>query len=225
MPRVATTIAAILASLGLPAALPGTASATVVPVVRCPTTFGVAGQTHSAPAQLDVRAPASTARGLAAYTNTGAYLLGPAGMRCSGILAADGGSQVLVWPQAQRRPGPHSHGAGIVLTIDPACASCRAEDACPFLRALARGLGFPCTSGVPAGERVDRLSSSLVLFEDPPGVSGSGSPSGGADPANGVVGTTGTARNRSVYRSTCTLPSSEHSLCTTILDDVIARYG
>lgn len=127
-------------------------------------------------------------------------------MRCSGIVAADGGSQVLVWPRGHARPGSRAHTAGLILTIDPACTSCKAGDACPFFPALARKLEFPCSSGIPAAERVSRPRSNLAPFEDPPGVRESGWSSGGPDPANGLVGYTGTALNGMVYRSTCTLP-------------------
>ena len=58
--------------------------------------------------------------GLVAYTNTQSYLVGPRGMRCSGIVAADGGSQVIVWPQGHSRPSFHAHTAGLTLTLDPA---------------------------------------------------------------------------------------------------------
>jgi hypothetical protein len=64
-----------------------------------------------------------------------------------------------------------------------------------------------------------------VLFEDPPGIAGSGWPSGGADPANGVVGLVGSPENELVYRSTCTLPASEHAICTASQNDLISRYG
>ena len=146
-------------------------------------------------------------------------------MRCSGIAAVDGGSQVIVWPQGHSHPSFHSHAAGLTLTLDPACAGCKAGDACPFFTGLARQLGFPCSSGIPAGERVYRDRTNLVFFEDFRGTAGSGWPSGGPYPANGLVGYTGNGLNGEVYRSTCTLPALQHSICTASLNDVIGRYG
>lgn len=203
-------------------ALAGVASAATVPVVRCPTEFGISGSSPRTPLTLTL---GSGAGGLIAYTNTQAYLLGPRGMRCSGLVAVDGGSQVVVWPQGYARPGLHAHSAGLTLTLDPACVSCKAGDACPFFTELARRLDFPCTSGVPVGERVYRLRSNLDLFEDPPGVAGSGWPSGGPDPANGLVGYAGNGLDGAVYRSTCTLPASQHTVCTASLNYIISRYG
>lgn len=195
-----------------------------VVVLRCPTEYGVSEPAPSVPAMVPVSS-AAAAGGLIAYTNTQVYLLGPRNMSCAGEVAADGGSQVIVWPQGDNRPAEHSASDGLTLRVDPACAGCKAADACPFFTTLARELGFPCTSSIPAGESVSRPSPNLALFEDDPGVEGSGWPSGGSDPANGVVGIAGTSRENTVYRATCTLPSIQHSVCTTILNYVIGRYG
>jgi hypothetical protein len=182
------------------------------------------GSSPRTPATVTVTSSSPT-RGLMAYTNTQIYLIGPRGMRSSGVVAVDGGSRVIVWPQGHSRPAPHARAAGLTLTLDSACVGCMADDACPFFTALARDLGFPCASGVPQGERVVHLRSNIILFEDPSGVAGSGWPSGGEDPANGLVGYDGSPRSAVVYRSTCTLPATEHSVCTTSLNDVIRRYG
>jgi len=221
--RVAlASAAAALALLAAPGA--ATAAGPTVSAVRCPTTFGIS-QHATWPTRVRVLHSPASVRGLAAYSNSQIVLVGPAGMRCSGIVATDGGSQLVLWPQGEPKPGEHSRGAGLTLTLDPACAGCQADDACPFFTAFARKLGFPCRTAVPAGEHVDDVSSSLVLFEDPPGVAGSGWPSGGSDPANGVVGIHTSGGNSAVYRSTCTLPASQKAACTVSLNDAISRYG
>lgn len=206
----------------------GSATARVVPVVRCHTQI-VGGPGSSVPSTVRVLGSPRTTAGLVAYTNTQLFLVGPARMACSGFIAQDGGAQLLVWPRGRRQPRLHSHEDGLTLISEPACVGCQAQDACPFFRAFARSLGFPCSSGVPAGEMVTRPSSRVALFTDPPGVAGDGWPSGGSHSANGVVGVRGSLspgpRNRSVYRSTCALPTRGHSICTVSLNDVIARYG
>jgi hypothetical protein len=217
---VVVALAAVLSATNVSAA-----STVALPVLKCPTVFGVTGAARHVPATIAVKGAGPT-QGLVAYTNTEIFLIGPRGLRCSGLVAADGGSQVIAWAPGQAKPALHAHGVGLTLTIDPACAGCRADDACPFFTQLARKLGFPCGAGVPAGEAVVRRSPSLALFEDPPGVAGSGWPSGGPDPANGVVGTHGhPVGDALVYRSTCTLPAVDHAICTASLNDVIARYG
>ncbi len=196
----------------------------VVVVVRCPTVFGVGGPPKRVPSTV---AASGETRGLVAYTNTEAFLVGPRGLSCYGGVGADGGEEVVAWaPRGVKPVARHSHGIALTLNIDPACSGCRADDACPFFAAFARQLGFPCSQGVPAGERVVRPRATLALFEDAPGVAGSGWPSGGPYPANGAVGIRGgPSVDAPVYRSTCTLPASEHAICTASLNDVIARYG
>jgi hypothetical protein len=215
--------AAALATAVFCAAAAG-AAATAIPVVRCATGFGVVGPPRHVPSSVEVSASGPT-HGLVAYTNTELFLVGPRGLRCSGLVAADGGSEVVAWAPGATKPSLHSHGIGLTLNIDPACAGCRADDACPFFTALASMLGFPCSLGVPPKELVSRPRADLALFEDPPAVAGSGWPSGGSYPANGVVGTRGKGTGALVYRSTCTLPAADHTICTESLNDVIARYG
>jgi hypothetical protein len=203
------------------------ASAHTVRVVICHTArVGPAGRV---PARLTVLGPPASTAGLVAYTTTGVFLVGPSGMACSGSLAEDGASALVVWSRGVRAPLQHSRGDGLTLSFDPVCVRCQAEDACPLFAALARGLGFPCMHGVPAGERVQRPKSHVRLFEDPPGVAGDGWPSGGPDPANGLVGVNGSLNagrgGRAVFRSTCTLPAKQHAICTVSLDDVLSRYG
>ena len=199
------------------------AAAVKVPVVRCHTIFGVGGPPKHVPATLRVT-PSERLGKLVAYTNTEIFLLGPRGLHCAGLVAADGGSQIVAWPPGVPKPGPHAHTDGLTLTLDTACAGCKADDACPFLTALARRLGFPCTHGVPAGE-ITAEQRGDVFFEDPPGVSGSGWPSGGRDAAVGVVGTRGSATSGVVFRSTCTLPEDQRGFCTDAFGDELARYG
>lgn len=194
-----------------------------VPTVRCRTEFGASPPPTRIPSRVAVRGGPRSVDGIVAYTNRVLFLIAPAGMACSGLDAADGGSVLLLWRHGEHKPTQHSHQAGLSLTLDPACSSCRAEEACPFFPALARQLDFPCIATVPTREVVDHISRRLILFQDPPGVPGDGWPSGGPDPANGLVGIT--PRYDEVYRATCTLPASRHQACTTSLNDVISRYG
>src|SRR5579862_624816 len=159
-----------------------------VPVVRCPTVFGVPSEARQPPRSIAVLGSPASTRGLVAYTNTFDYLIGPPGMRCWGIVAVDGGQQVVVWAPGHGKPALHARYAGLTLSIDPACAGCKAADACPFFPQLASNVGFPCPTGIPPGEHVYGLRATITLFEDPPGVTGDGWPSGGPYRADGLVG-------------------------------------
>lgn len=200
-------------------------------VERCPTTFGASGEARKTPSTIAVLHDPASARGLVAYTNTEIFLVAPAGMRCAGAVGADGTTALAVGPRGLTRELDQADrsysGIGLTLRFDPDCSGCEADDACPFFPHFARALGFPCTSGIPDGEQTREVTANLTLFEDPAGIRGDGWPSGGPDPANGLVGVTGspTATNTTVYRSTCTLPASERWICTVSLNDVISRYG
>jgi len=223
-------IAAASASAGLGLATRRTAHTTAgtIPVVRC-RTVSVPGPGSSLPARLRVLGSPGTVAGLVAYTNTELFLVGPARMSCSGVISPDGSTKLLLWPRGKRLPQQDSDEDGITLLSAPACVGCQAEYACPFFAAFARRLGFPCTTGVPSREKVTRPDPHLVLFRDPRGVAGDGWPSGGPDPANGTVLIQGSLKpgphERSVYRSTCTLPAIDDPICTVSLNDTIARYG
>ena len=219
-------IVALLVGLVALSALASASSVPIVPVVRCPTTgFLPAGVKSGVPSRIDVLGRPSSVRGLDAYTNFEEFLIGPAGMRCSGAVGADGNGSITVWPIGRPAPTQHAHGDGLTLFLDPACASCRAAEACPFLPKLAASVGFPCsTTSIPKGEGVYHLNADATDFEDPPGVPGDGWPSGGPDPANGLVGVN-VGQGSAVYRATCTLPASEHRICTISLNDVLAGYG
>lgn len=224
--RLPTTLTIL--TLAVSQTLPTAASAhtAMLPVVSCPTTFGYSGPHPGKPGELTVTSNTTT-EGLAAYSNTQDYLLAPADMSCAGFVAADGVSSVTTWPRGDAKPGHYSHEAGLTLFIEPACASCRAAEACPFFSAFARSLGFPCGGGIPTEEKVYRLRSNIALFEDPPGVRGSGWPSGGGYTANGLVGIENSPAHvdKLVFRSTCTLPVFQRPLCTTSLNQTIDHYA
>jgi hypothetical protein len=226
MRRLALVCAVVVSVVTATAASTAPASAgNRVAVVRCATRSAVT-QHPTLPHTISVLGSPATSHRLAAYTNGFTYLIGPASMNCAGFVAVDGGTQVIIWPHGHAKPSRHSRSPGLTIAVDPACASCKAYDACPLLPSVASSLGFPCTTGIPAGERVYVLRSTVVLFEDPPGVAGDGWPSGGPDPANGLVGEiVSIPQFPGIYRATCTLPASEHAICTASLNDAIARYG
>ncbi|HEX4036181.1 MAG TPA: hypothetical protein VHX66_17200 [Solirubrobacteraceae bacterium] len=221
--RRALTLAVLAAAIAATAAASAAAPGARVHVVRCQTTFGLGGK-HNAPATVEVRASAKEA-GLVAYTNTETFLLGPPGLRCNGLVAVDGGTQIIAWRSGKQPPAMHGRIAGLTLEIETACSACRADAACPFFPAVASSLGFACTDAIPARETTTRPSSNVVLFSDPPHFAGSGWPSGGDYTARGVVGTAGSVRNGLVYRATCTLPPSDRAQCAQVTGDAIKRYG
>lgn len=215
MPAIVAVLQAILAA---------PAAGSTVPVHRCATQFGVPPGRVRLPARVPVLGDAARTTGLTAYSNTRQYLIGPAGLQCTGTVGADGTTEIAAWSgHGGRALRQHSGSSGLTLFYDPDCSGCEAGTACPFFMAFAAALDFPCPNGIPKGETVERRGGDLALFSDPVGLAGDGWPSGGSEPANGVVGIHG--RGGAVYRATCTLPASQHASCTVSLNDAIARYG
>jgi len=125
------------------------------------------------------------------------------------------------------QPAASSLPEAIYVTNNGGCQGCAYSQACGiFAQAdtqYATSLGS-CTAP-PAGETDTNLTSTVVAFLDPPGVNGTGSPSGGVNPANGVM--TFALVNGEQADSdlmTCELPDAEHQLCTASLNDFIQRY-
>jgi hypothetical protein len=191
---------------------PATQTGEGVVVETCPSTYGVTGR-HPIPAALP---SVHATGGLVFFANTALAVLAPEGWRCSGAVGADGFGQLTVTPAAGSEAITAAEGS--------ACVSCNAALACPVIPAAAQALpaGVPFPSHRPAAEEISRISATTAAFEDPPYVHGTGAPLGGPDPANGAVLYSGQPPEG--FKETCTLPASQHSLCTAILNDFLSRY-
>ena len=224
--RVWVTWVAAITTACCVAGSPASASATsvTVPVVRCPTSFGAAPGRTVLPRTVVVRdAPRSTA-GLVAYSNTSGYLIGPPQLRCAGAVGADGNSTIQAWPVGQARPGLHGAGAGLALSVIPACVGCKAQATChyfPTFRRSVRQLGLLCRPEPPPGEQLRYLARHLVSFVDPPFVKGAGWPSGAGLQSTGLVGIRPGA-SQVVFTSSCTLPAAQRTVCA---DSAAAERG
>ncbi len=229
-------------SVAAAASSPGAASTVLadLPVVSCPTTFGITPPPTpvALPSSEQVTVPAATASELAVYADDQdtMQIVGPKSWDCTASYGADGSGGVVVYP-----PGltvPTNWGAGWKLTVGStvtaiagtetsACYTCGLAQACALFTSAASSynsyLGHACTAR-PGSEIVAPIGSGLVSFQDPPGVSGDGLPSGGQYPANGVMTYYPNAGDGS-WLETCTLPASEKAECTAALNAFIARYG
>lgn len=225
---------------GIPASLSGPSVKASLPVVTCQTTFGVTTTTTSLPSTLSVRVPAGPTGNLAVYSDPAGImmLLGPKnGWTCHGLYGADGSGGLLVSPVGESVPtnpdggwhvGSSSSVQAIVGYETGASPVAAAELACPIstdaAAALQRNVGKECPAR-PAAETVIRSSSQQVAFYDPAGTAGQGMPSGGGNPANGVVLYEPAGQKASAYLATCTLPQSQGATCSAVLQHFIALYG
>jgi hypothetical protein len=191
---------------------PTAARAASIRVAPCPSTYGTTGK-HPVPSLL--RPDAHVPRGFVFYANQALAVLAPAGWKCKGAVGVDGSGYIAV---------TGSRGRTIEGQEGSVCAGCNFEIACPLFpqaRALQPELGCPSTP--PSEERIYKLSKIAIAFEDPPGVRGTGKPSGGRNPANGVVIYSAGPPDHAL-EETCTLPSAAHKECAAVLNDFLARY-
>jgi hypothetical protein len=184
-------------------------------------------------AQLPLAAPARTAARLAFYSDGFVTLLGPRGWSCRGVEAADGGRSLSVFPRGQTDPllGDHlgAETAGVTALIDYTGHGPGALLVCSLFpqsaaATLARGI-ITCPA-LPRREQLERPTPDVVLFHDPPGVTGTGSPSGMHNDASGLVSFPQLRPEPSsvpVAKATCSLPPSMRGLCSAIVADFLTR--
>lgn len=214
-----------------------TAVATEVPEIECSTVMGVPAP--AAQPKPSTRLDVPGAQRLAVYTDSGGRirLVAPRGWSCTATDAADGGAQVIVTPAGETVPTTVGSGwkldasstvQAVAAEETSACSGCTLGQACPLFEGAASAFqstfGRPCPAVRPGDETVKVIHPGIILFEDPPGTAGDGLPSGGRYPANGVM-TYHPGNPDGSWLATCTLPASEHQLCTSSLNNFLASYG
>jgi hypothetical protein len=234
-PTTGATVASGPAGNITPTTLTNQAASAVVPVVECPTTYGVVGGTipnPPLPTSITVNLPSGVATKLSFYSNqtrTLTPVLGPKNWHCSVAVGADGSTGVDLWPSGTAEAASGAAGQpGVQAASDSACQGCVYATVCGFVSTAGEQLGYadagiPCRPR-PTGESVDWITGSasspgtvvhdVIRFEDPTL----------PDPRNGIVlyhystnlnGGPGGSASQEI----CTLPSAEHALCTAILND------
>lgn len=232
-PTATTGVPTTVVPTTTPATVSSSATAVSIPLVTCPTTYGISGVTaRQLPATASVVLPAALESQLAAYTDLrGAMeIIAPRGWTCVAGYGADGSGGVGVFPPGTAPATFFQTNLpveGIVGIESSACSGCTLDQACPLFPSAASALkaqGYPPCVARPKAEQVDPISTSLVAFLDPPGVKGDGDPSGGPWPANGVMIYNPGAPNGS-YLETCTGPASLTPTCTAALNAFSTAYG
>lgn len=164
-------------------------------------------------------------------------LVAPKGWSCAAFYGADGSGGVAVYPHGQTPPGTWTAGwplasssatAGVTGLESSTCYTCTLAQACRLFPAAATTLhsylGRQTCPARPATEKVTTISGGIMGFDDPPGTHGDGVPSGGQNPANGVLTYYPHAADGS-WLETCTLPGTDTADCTAILNTFLSWYG
>ena len=224
-PSATTTLPTTAPTTTPPTAVP-TPATRPVSVSTCPTEFGVEGQTAPA-GPSSMNAPTSVAPNLGGYSNGLIGMLAPAGWACSAVVGADGGRSLDIYPSTQTpsalqiQTGMPSDALAVRVEIPSQGTGPASYLACPYFATAAAGSGVPCQTP-PPGEIIHRGGANFVEIQDPPGVTGLLSPSGGTYPANGVVIWDPTTQYSA--QAICTLPQEQHQICTAVLNDFLVRY-
>jgi hypothetical protein len=216
-----------------PESSPEAASTTRIPVVSCPTTYGVDQPSPSPlPTALSAIVDADLAGTVAFYGTEGLTVLAPKGWDCTAAVGADGSSSLVVTPPgsplASGSPAPDQQA--VTAYSDGACVGCIATDACPVFPeawSLFATPGAACPATIPTEEKITRRLPQTAVFLDPPHVAGTGSPSGGTyralgfmvfDPGYDALGDR--ADPPSLLKVTCTLPDALARVCEELVEGV-----
>lgn len=210
-------------------------SVTEVPLVACPTTYGVTqSSTPTLPPSEPIALPSALIGQVAIYSDGQGQVevLAPYGWSCAAQVGADGSSSTMVYPPGEPLSAADLHTTSrdeaVVGSQTSACYGCTLGQACPLFPAAAKAYEAtygPCPSTPPPDQSVVQLSATAVAFSDPPGVKGEGVPSGGPYTANGVMTYVNLTNAAPSYLDTCTLPASQHALCTAALNLFVSSYG
>jgi len=218
-----------LASLAAPT--PETSRTAHIPVVSCPTTYGLPDETMApVPSTMTATVSAAVAAQVAFYSNGTRTLLGPKDWHCEAAVGVDGSSSMRITPPGQASPtgSPPPDQQAVTAYTGGACVGCIATMACglfPEAWKLFDQGGSACPTTSPAGELVTRPVPRSAVFEDPPGVAGTGDPSGGRYRALGLLvfdpgtGTGGSSTDMpSALKITCTLSDGMAQVCDEIVE-------
>jgi hypothetical protein len=212
-----------------------------LPVVVCQTTSGVTTTTANLPGSVSVSVPAAdaSAGSLAVYSDEAGrlMLIGPTvGWTCTGSFGADGSGLMALAPVGTSVPAsgttwhlPVSSSVQAIVVMESGGSTVQgASLVCPLFpaakTATQQDLGQNCAAS-PSQEKVSKISSVAVGFQDPAGAAGIGSPSGGQNPANGVGLYQPKPTEPTAYLATCTLPAQQQDLCTAVLNQFVATFG
>jgi hypothetical protein len=207
----------------------------LLPVVACPTTHGTPGHYPPRfPERVATSLQPTLAAQLAYFTDDQrvlAPILAPRAWHCHAFDYVDGGAKIRVAPVG----APPDSVVAVVAEADHACVGCAWELICTLLPNAATELHYnPYNCPTKAeGEQVSWIRGSpahrtrvddVVSFVDPPGVKGTGMPSGGVVAARGLLMYRAhPGKGRFAAIETCALPAVDRALCAAILTDFQVR--
>jgi hypothetical protein len=218
------------ASTGAGLPTPEPKEVTAVPVVSCPTSYASPGATRPPIATTQTATiTSSVAASVTFYSDGDLTILGPKGWQCAATVAADGSGRMAItpagrpWPTGSATPPPDLQAVTAVSA--GACIDCVARLACALFPEAGRLLAAACPATLATQEIIRRPFPRSATFVDPPGVTGTGEPSGGQYRAQGLLVFSpgepaggGGSLQPSALKVTCTLEVSMAPICDEIVE-------
>jgi hypothetical protein len=206
-----------------------------LPVVRCPTSFGIpVARKVAIPTHERAVVSAPLAATVSVFTDGLETLevVAPTSWACTALDGVGGASTLIVYPPGLPTPAWGDVTAvrsGIVVSQTGACTGCSLEVACPLFPAARRAYfatyGVACQGVASRREQRVEVSAHRVLFIDPPGILGAGRPSGGGLTAFGaVLWRLPGLHPSTAWLDTCTLPPDDQQLCVLSVRAFLARH-
>jgi hypothetical protein len=207
-----------------------------VPVVVCPTEYGVpptASDPH-APTSLTIVSPAFDRPKLSGYSDRRGFLpvVGPAGWNCKAIEAGDGGQGIGVTPPGvaprdswvNAVPPKLPPADGVFASWEPGCQGCVYGEICGIVPSADADFPSFARSGIcnaqPVGQQVTPLGGDLYAIDDPAGTIG-------PDAAHSILRYTRatSTSNAMALRITCILPASQRNVCDSLIDEFLKLHA
>jgi hypothetical protein len=185
--------------------------------------------------QADVLSQTQTSQ-LAVYTdNQGEVaIVAPVGWKCTAIFNAAGAGGVAAYPPGEILPdnwttiaqpvGDFQMVSGFTAGGDSDNAALLACSIFPAADSELVSDGLACTTTKPPAEGTSPVNTAATLFDDPPGVEGTGFASGSSNDALGVI-TYNASQTPGSWINTCVLPASGEATCLADLANWVASYG
>jgi hypothetical protein len=168
----------------------------------------------SPPATTEVTVAAGLAGRIGVYGDGYDLVMGPAGWTCEAQIGADGSTSLRIW-------SPTDTHAQVIAETNGGCYGCALILACSTFATASEQYAVDfglCDPQRPPGEQVRAETAELIAFTDPPRVAGTGTGSGGADEANGLVWYSNDGATALASKATCVLAPADGDLCGAVLD-------
>jgi len=197
-------------------------------VVRCATGDPFPIKRPPEPTTLPVLEPAGYQGKLEVYVDgIGFRLLAPGGWQCSAEYGQDGSGGFTVAPPGCGRLGPRCES--VVTWSMGFCTPCSLNLACPYFKTTALWRQYNEGTGcapLPPKDVVVALSPHLVAYYEPPGLDASSTlPDNGVAQFYPEINLFKSNLLSETRLTDCVLPSRDHALCTSVLNEYITWEG